>query len=488
MMRKDIYAPGFKAQPWWWEAWTPNNALSQDPPAKTQVVIIGAGYGGLSTALELRRNGIDCVVLERGVFGIGASTRNGGMISGGTNLGKGLGGKSPIAEEFERKKAELMGAGADSLTVLEDIIAREGIECGLHKNGRFVGAWTPRHYDDMATKVETYNKYANAGASMVPRERQREFIQSDYYYGGMHATRAGHLHPALYYKGLIEAAHKQGAILCANIEAERTEKTATGWRVLTAKGPIECSEVVVATNGYTGDLTPRLKRRVVPVASHIIATEELPEPADKMLIPGMRAIGDTKRVLTYYRPSPDGKRLIFGGRARFTAAPPEVSAPRALPVHGRPLPAARRHPDHPCVDRQRRLRARLHAAHGHRRGAALPAGLQRQRRRHDDLSRHPDRQEDRRRPQHADQPARRPRVPRAPFLQRRSVAGSCRRSAPGTAPAIGSIAGWPAEIRTRKRGLTMRDKAMSALRGVQPYRAASGRGRAHRQAAPGIPR
>ena len=150
------------------------------------MVIVGAGYGGLSTALELRRNGIDCVVLERGVFGIGASTRNGGMISGGTNLGKGLGGKSPIAEEFERKKAELMGAGADLLTVLEDIIAREGIECGLHKNGRFVGAWTPRHYDDMATKVETYNKYANAGASMVPRERQHEFIKSDYYYGGMH--------------------------------------------------------------------------------------------------------------------------------------------------------------------------------------------------------------------------------------------------------------------------------------------------------------
>src|SRR5215831_18886511 len=63
LMRKNIFAPGFKALPWWWEAWTPNNALSQDPPARTQVVIIGAGYGGLSTALELRRNGIDCVVL-----------------------------------------------------------------------------------------------------------------------------------------------------------------------------------------------------------------------------------------------------------------------------------------------------------------------------------------------------------------------------------------------------------------------------------------
>ena len=124
-MRSDIFHPDFKAQPWWWEAWTPNNALSQDPPARTDIVIVGAGYGGLSTALELRRNGVGAVVLERGDFGVGASTRNGGMISGGTNLGKGLGGKSPIAEEFERKKAELMGAGADSLTVLEDIIARE---------------------------------------------------------------------------------------------------------------------------------------------------------------------------------------------------------------------------------------------------------------------------------------------------------------------------------------------------------------------------
>jgi N-formylglutamate amidohydrolase len=98
------------------------------------------------------------------------------MVSGGTNLGKGLGGKSPIADEFERNKAALMGAGADSLTVLSDIIAREKIECGLMMNGRFVGAWTPRHYADMATKVETYNTYANAGSHMVPRERQHEII------------------------------------------------------------------------------------------------------------------------------------------------------------------------------------------------------------------------------------------------------------------------------------------------------------------------
>jgi glycine/D-amino acid oxidase-like deaminating enzyme len=326
LKRSDIFHAGFKARPWWWEAWTPNNALSQDPPARTDVLIVGAGYGGLSTALELRRNGVEAVVLERGDFGVGASTRNGGMISGGVNLGKGLGGKNQAAEEFARRKAKFLAAGSDSLSALEDIIAREKIECGVIKKGRFVGAWTPRHYDEQAAKIEMFNKYADTGAEMVPRERQREMIASDYYFGGMYARRSGHLHPALYYKGLLEAAHRAGAALCANVEAERIEKSGTGWRVLTAKGPVQCREVVIATNGYTGDLTPRLKRRVVPVASHIIATEPLPMPATE-LIPELRSIADTKRVLTYYRPSPDGRHLIFGGRARFTAAAPEVSAP-----------------------------------------------------------------------------------------------------------------------------------------------------------------
>ena len=82
----------------------------------------------------------------------------------------------------------------------------------------------------------------------------------------------GNLHPARYYKGLLEAAHAQGAVLCGEVEAERIEKTkdaktGSGWRVLTAKGPIACREVVIATNGYTGDLTPKLKMRASPIFS-----------------------------------------------------------------------------------------------------------------------------------------------------------------------------------------------------------------------------
>ena len=85
--------------------------------------------------------------------------------------------------------------------------------------------------------------------------------------------------------------------------------------------------MVIATNGYTGDITPQLKRRVVPLASHIIATEELPADLAASLIPKRRTLSDTRRVLCYYRMSPDGKRMIFGGRARFTQVSPQVSAP-----------------------------------------------------------------------------------------------------------------------------------------------------------------
>jgi glycine/D-amino acid oxidase-like deaminating enzyme len=162
---------------------------------------------------------------------------------------------------------------------------------------------------------------------MVPRDRQREEIASDYYHGGMVVERTGQLHPALYYGGLLKAAHRAGAKLCANCNAEQIERKPGGFRVLTSKGPIEARELVIATNGYTTELTPTLRRKLVPVASHIIATEELPEDLVQSLIPKNRVVSDTKRVLCYYRQSPDNRRVIFGGRARFTQVPPEVSAP-----------------------------------------------------------------------------------------------------------------------------------------------------------------
>jgi glycine/D-amino acid oxidase-like deaminating enzyme len=175
--------------------------------------------------------------------------------------------------------------------------------------------------------VEMLNRAAGSGCAMVPRERQREEIASDYYHGGMIVERTAKLHPALYYKGLLEAARRRRITICGKAPVGKIERLATKWRIETARGAIEADEVMIATNGYTGDATPRLKRRVVPIASHIIATEELPPDLAASLIPKGRTLSDTRRVLCYYRMSPDGRRVVFGGRARFTPVTPETSAP-----------------------------------------------------------------------------------------------------------------------------------------------------------------
>ncbi|MSP87671.1 MAG: FAD-binding oxidoreductase [Alphaproteobacteria bacterium] len=319
MINADIFAPGFKPQPFWWEDFAPTAEGSTAPPDTIDTVVVGSGFGGLSAALELARSDVGVVVLEAEKFGHGASTRNGGAISGGVNVGKGISGRVQAEQE-------MLTDGAESMTHLEAIIAREGIDCHYRRAGRFVGAWTPDHYDALAAKAERLNALTNCGAAMVPRARQREEIGSDYYHGGMTVAVAAQLHPALYYKGLLAAARRAGAKTSCGIRVERIRREGDGFTVETSQGPIRARHVVIATNGYTGTATPQLRRRLVPVASHIIATEELPAGLAREISPKGRSLSNTCRILCYYRLSPDGKRMIFGGRARFTPVDPTVSA------------------------------------------------------------------------------------------------------------------------------------------------------------------
>jgi len=322
-MSGNIFHPEFNARPYWWEAIPMGENPAHELPARADVVIVGGGLTGLNCAIELGRGGASAVVIEAGDFGFGASTRNGGGVSGGTTMGKGFSGKSGAEEML----AAMVGDAADALTHIEELIAREGIDCHYQRSGRFVCAYTPAHYRSLADKIELFNNSAQAGAEMLPRERQREEIASDYYHGGMLVRRSGKIHPALYHRGLLAAAERYGAILIGNTSAGALTRNGEGWRVATSRRDIEAKEVVIATNGYTGGLTPDLRRRLVPVASHIIATEPLEPDLARSLIPNGRTLSDTRRVLCYWRMSPDGTRVLFGGRARFTQVPPEVSAP-----------------------------------------------------------------------------------------------------------------------------------------------------------------
>ena len=322
-MTASIFSSDFKPRPFWWEAYEPRPLPEIALPGSARVVIIGAGYAGLNAALELHREGIDCIVLDANEPGYGGSSRNGGMVSGGVNVGKRYMAKALSDEEA----APFLTDAADAFGFIEDLIARHAIDCGWTRAGYFLGAWCKSHYDTMAHKADLLNQTAGSESYLVPPERQREEIGSDSYRGGLVVGRAGHLHPALFFKGLLDLCEARNIPIASRTPATRLTETPGGWRVDTPRGSIHAGDVLIATNGYTGDVTPELKRRVVPVGSYIIATEELSPDLAASISPKNRSFADTRRVLTYYRMSPDGKRLIFGGRAKFGHTDPVETAP-----------------------------------------------------------------------------------------------------------------------------------------------------------------
>ncbi|MGE0725560.1 MAG: NAD(P)/FAD-dependent oxidoreductase, partial [Alphaproteobacteria bacterium] len=225
----------------------------------------------------------------------------------------------------ERAKAMLNEAG-ESFGYLETLIEREKIDCHLWRTGRFVGAAVPKHYQRMAERIEKLNSGANAGVRMLPRDQQREEIKSDAFHGGMIVERSGRLHPALLHRGVRDAARRQGATMSVNARVTGVERDGAGFLVRTTAGDIRAREVVAGTNGYTGRELGWFARRLVPVRSYIIATEELPEEQVRALIPKGRTIADSKRVLSYFGQSQDRRRILYGGRASFAGDTPENTA------------------------------------------------------------------------------------------------------------------------------------------------------------------
>jgi glycine/D-amino acid oxidase-like deaminating enzyme len=241
MTADTILHPEFKPEPFWWEAYRPVAGELVDLPGKVRVAIVGAGYGGLATALELHKLGVEVVVLEAKELGHGASTRSGGAVSGGVNVGKSFAGKS-LDPNSQHARDLLVDAG-DAFSTIERLVAEEGIDCAWQKTGRFVGAWTRKHFVGQAARVARLNDAAKSECYMIPAERQREEMASDYYHGGMVVERAACLHPAMYYKGLLDAVRRRGIPVCAMAPVETIRRENDGWRVRTGRGA-QCDDAV----------------------------------------------------------------------------------------------------------------------------------------------------------------------------------------------------------------------------------------------------
>ncbi len=317
----DILTADATTEPFWWRDAPPEPAADRALPERVDAAVIGGGYCGLSTALELARGGVRVAVLDAGPLGAGASTRNGGMVGGAVKLDW-----HDLARRVGPARAAAMLDGASaSFEFFESLIARERLETAYERCGRLVLACHPGQFRAFERQVQALGARAQ-GVRVLPRARQREEIGSDRYHGGVLIERAGAVHPARFHRGLAAAARTAGALLHGQAAVRRLERTATGFALETARGPVRAAEVIIATNGYTGPLTPGLQRRVVPVSSYIIATEELPLELTRRLSPNGRMFVDGRRLLSYFRLSPDGRRVLFGGRVSLADVDERQSA------------------------------------------------------------------------------------------------------------------------------------------------------------------
>ncbi|MBK5927746.1 NAD(P)/FAD-dependent oxidoreductase, partial [Rhodobaculum claviforme] len=249
--------PDMKTTPYWWDTAGPAPQDDTAPlPATTEVAVIGAGYTGLNAALRTARGGRDTLVLDAQAPGWGCSTRNGGQIS--TAIKPDLAGLSGRLGP-ERARA-VIAEGRASLDYMATLVAEEGIDCAFAICGRFNGAHTPRAYDAMARRADT-----DPDCIVIPRAEQHREIATDAYHGGVVQTHHAAIDPARYHRGLLDRVGAAGARVVGDTPVTALTPDAGGWRLDTPRGPVRARDVVVATNGYTGAITPWLRRRVIPI-------------------------------------------------------------------------------------------------------------------------------------------------------------------------------------------------------------------------------
>jgi glycine/D-amino acid oxidase-like deaminating enzyme len=301
---------------YWLDTATMPSGTAGDLPERADVVIVGAGFTGLSAARTLAAHGAKVVVLEAHTIGWGASSRNGGMVLTGLKLGV----ETLTARYGLEATKRMYAASLASIDLVEQIVREEKIECNFSRCGHLEVACKQSHFDAYARSVEVIAKEFNHQLQVIPGNQLRSEIGSDIYFGGIVDTVSAGLNPARYVAGLGQAALNAGARIYENTRVENIERSSqngrSGFQIASSRGRIFADNIFIATSGYTSSATPALRKKIIPIGSFIIATEQLPETLALELSPRNRMIYDSKHYLHYYRLTPDN-RMLFGGRAAF---------------------------------------------------------------------------------------------------------------------------------------------------------------------------
>jgi len=314
--------------PYWWQD-QPQYRNFDDIPKKADIVIVGAGYTGLSAAYSLSQAGRSVVVLDAEEIGFGASTLNGGMLGSGHKIST----DQSIRQYGSKIAAQIHEAANASLAFTTNLIKENNIDCELQICGRLRTAWTPQDQIEMSKNLEKLKAIDNFNSNMIEHELMPNSIKTDLYFGGQFYEDHGAVHPSKFHYGLLQLTLNGGAKVFGQspvIKVKPVSKdTDIGFKVFTSNTTIQCNQVLMATNGYTRpSLFKHLSRRILPIPSYIITTEDIGVERVQSLLPGGHCMVETRKRYCYYRATPCGRRIMIGTRAAMHS----ITAEQALPT------------------------------------------------------------------------------------------------------------------------------------------------------------
>jgi len=279
--------------------------------AQADVAVIGAGFTGLSTALHLREAGVDVAVVEAMEPGWGASGRNNGQVI--PTLSR------PDPEDIVARHGSagerFVALLRDSASTLFDVARRYQIDAEQEQSGWVQPVHSPGRMKIAERRVRQWSKFG-APVELLSREKVRDMLGSDAWYGGFWNRTGGHINPLALARGLAGGALARGARLYARSPVLTITRQGDRWLVKTAKGELSAGSLVIATNAYSGEITkslvPQIAAEVMPVLSWQMATQPLSDNVRKTIIPGRQAMSDTHGEL-YFARYDARNRLVTGG-------------------------------------------------------------------------------------------------------------------------------------------------------------------------------
>ncbi|HXA71603.1 MAG TPA: FAD-binding oxidoreductase [Stellaceae bacterium] len=276
------------------------------------VCIVGGGFAGLSTALHLAERGIRALVLEAREPGWGASGRNGGQVIPGLKYDP-----DEIVAMFGAERGqrliEFAGGTAD---IVFQLIEKHRMDVPRTRNGWIQGAHTAAAVELVRSRAEQWSRLG-APVQFLDKPAADRLLGTDKYLGGWLDRRGGAIQPLSYARGLAKAALDAGARIHGETPATRLVRAGARWSVQTGRGAtVTADRVVICTNGYTGELWPKLRQTAIAVNSYQVATEPLGDNLQRSVLPEGQVLSDTRQLLLYFRRDHQG-RLIMGGRGPF---------------------------------------------------------------------------------------------------------------------------------------------------------------------------